>query len=316
MKELLIKKNIFLKKLLLLLFAKYILLFAAPASATISISIASGSIFGSYYLTALEICNLVHKYHPDVKCSVMPTSGSLNNLNLLEQKSADFALIQSDLVHDAIYSYGMFSNQTQFNNLRLVLNLFPEAFKVIAKDDSKIRTFYDLSGKKIGTNLNGAGAKNGLLVLFKYYNLNGSSDYANILHVHESQMADKLCAGKLDAVVLFSGHPNSVIENISKKCNIEFVKIDEAILEAVLAENPVYERFYIPRKSYSSISRSFDTFATRALMVTTSHVDQAKINIIREVVMKNFEEIQKRYIVMQSIEKSKLFESNIIDLKN
>lgn len=306
-----IKKNIILKCVRLFsLFLNLSMSLPALASSTANdIKIAGGVIGGTYYPVALQICNIVMKYSPITRCDVIATSGSINNLTLLSTDKADFAFVQSDVARDASKGVGVYTNQQPNEKLRIVLNMFPEVFSMIVKDEAGIVNFSDLSGKSLGVNLKGAGAKSGLMSLFKYFKFETDP---KIVHVPDSQMYSKLCDNQVDAVVLFTGHPSGIVNQIATTCDVEFVSIDPLKLDNMLIENPVYEKYTILAKSYAGISRNALSFATRALLVSNSDIELEKVQLLKRILKRYFDEFKSSYPVLGGVDKDILFKGGVI----
>ncbi len=279
--------------------------FSAPVS---NLKIAAGVVGGTYYPVALQMCNFISKYSPITKCEVVATSGSINNLNLLATEKVDFAFVQSDIARDAVKASGIFAGQKPYSDLRLALNLFPEIFTMIVRDEKGVVNFSDISGMRLGVNLKGSGAKSGLMVLFNYFQF---SKDPQIIHILDAQMPTKLCDNEVDAVVLFTGHPSGIVSKITSSCDVEFISIDPFKLENIVAENPVYEKFLLPSRSYTGISRSATSFATRAVLVGNLDQDPDKVNLLRNIISKNFEEFKKLYPVLNSVNKMDMFDGAV-----
>lgn len=304
------KINIILDKLkklsvFFILFSSFI----SNAASVNELKIAAGVMGGTYYPVALQICSIVMKYSPITRCDVIATSGSINNLNLLTTNKADFAFVQSDVARDAAKGIGVYVNQKPKENLRVVLNMFPEIFSMMVKDESGIVNFSDLSGKTLGVNLKGAGAKSGLMSLFKYFKFESDP---KILHVPDSQMYSKLCDNQVDAVVLFTGHPSGIVTQIASTCDVEFVSIDPLKLDNMLIENPIYEKSIIPAKSYVGISRNALSFATRALLVTNSDIEADKVQLVTRILKRYFDEFKASYPVLGGMDKDLLFKGEVV----
>lgn len=273
------------------------------------IRIAAGSMSGVYYPAALQLCNFISKYSPSTQCNVLSTGGSLNNVSLLLTGKVDFALVQSDIASDAYRARGIFNNQRPFKSMRLVAKLFPEIFTVIARDDSAIVNFSDLDGKKIGINLRGSGSKNGFLRVLRYFDFTSEPE---VLQVIENQMPNKLCDGDVDAVVLFSGHPSSEVRDITDKCDAEFVSVDSFKLDSIMADNPIYNFETIMAHAYKRTTRSVNSFSTLALLVVSTEVEREKVELITQVISKNFDEFTKLYPVFNNLTKKKVFGKGVV----
>ena len=306
MKEHLIKKNIMRRFLLSFVLCVYC--FTAYAGPVSNLKIAAGVVSGTYYPVALQMCKFISKYSPVTKCEVVATSGSINNLNLLATEKVDFAFVQSDVARDAVKANGIFAGQKPYSDLRIVMNLFPEVFSMLVRDEKGVVNFSDISGMRIGVNLKGSGAKSGLMVLFNYFKF---AKDPQVIHVPDAQMPAKLCEDEVDAVVLFTGHPSGIVSKITSTCDVEFISVDQFKLENIVAENPVYEKSLLGARSYTGISRNATSFATRAILVANSDLDSDKVNLLRSIISKNLDEFKKLYPVLNNLNKIDMFDGVI-----
>ena len=133
----------------------------------LEILIAGGNINGVYYAVATQICNIVREYSPTTKCNVAITSGSAENLALLNNNKVDFAIIQEDIAQKQAEAHEQYS----YSNMRFVFNLFDEDFTLMSRSFANITSIDELAGKTIGTNLNGVGAKNALQIMVDHAKL-------------------------------------------------------------------------------------------------------------------------------------------------
>ncbi len=305
-----IKKNIMLRRFIIL-FTSLFFSLSSSADPVTEIRIAAGIVSGAYYPAALQLCSFITKHSPITDCKVIASSGSINNLNLLGTEKVDFAFVQSDVALDALNATGISSNQKPYSELRMVMSFFPEYFTMIVRDGSGILDFSELSGKKIGVNLRGSGAKSGMLTLFKYFAFEKDPQ---LINVTDTQLAGRLCDNEVDAVVLFTGHPSGIASQISSSCKVSFVSIASLKLDRLLKENPVYESNTIPANIYPGIAKSAATFSTRAIFVTNDGTSVDKVQLLTNTIRANFDEFKNLYPVFKQMNLNDLFKTGVIPL--
>ncbi len=85
--------------------------------------------------------------------ALLPSRGSLENIELIQNGEADFALIQGAL-------------QVEMAGLTAVANMGPQYVHIVVPADSPIREFRDLAGKKVnlGPSKSGFAALGGLIL--------------------------------------------------------------------------------------------------------------------------------------------------------
>ena len=123
--------------------------FAKDVEQEKTVKIAAGSVLEGYYFIGLRLCRYITESNDGIRCEVVPTTGSLENIDLLRKGEVDFAFTQAELAVDAYKGKGYFNNSKPFSEIIQLLRLHDEAFTVIAKDKDKILVFGDLDGRKI-----------------------------------------------------------------------------------------------------------------------------------------------------------------------
>ncbi len=65
--------------------------FASQDSDKKIIKIAAGSVLEGYYFIGLRLCRYITESNNGIRCEVVPTTGSLENIRLLKNREVDFA---------------------------------------------------------------------------------------------------------------------------------------------------------------------------------------------------------------------------------
>ena len=122
-----------------------------------TLTIATGSTQGEYYAFAQALAKVVARHQPQLQIEVLPTEGSLNNLELLEKGLVQLALIQSDTVVSP--------------STKAIASLFPEISHLIVTEESNIDSFSELKGKKIALMPKKSGSYSVFWYLSSHYGL-------------------------------------------------------------------------------------------------------------------------------------------------
>jgi TRAP transporter TAXI family solute receptor len=238
--------------------------------------IAAGSVLEGYYSIGLRLCNYISAANEGIRCEVVPTSGSLENLNLLNKGEVDFAFAQSNLALDAYHGRGEFadSNNTKnaTTNLYQLLNLHNEIFTVIVKDKDKILTFADLEGKKISNGTPKSDSTIPYLILAQYYNFKNPPIDIELKH---EEYGDELCLGNIDGIIMMTGHPNSLVNYITHACETDFVTIEPEKIDLLLKHQPGFIKVKLQGQTqYPGIDQDYHTIGVGSIFVTNNKVEQ------------------------------------------
>ncbi len=123
------------------------------------VTLATGIPGGIYHPVGNAICRMFNltENHQTRPCVAVRSEGSVANIQRVESGASTFGLSQTDVAYAAFHGEGPFAAAGPDPKLRMVIALYPEAFTVIVRADSRIRDFQDLHGKRLGVGMSGAG---------------------------------------------------------------------------------------------------------------------------------------------------------------
>jgi len=234
------------------------------------IRIGSGSILKGYYSIGLDLCKTFTLADKNVKCIVVPTSGGVENLRLLQAGKLDLALVQSNVALEAFEGSGYFANTEKMQEMRQVLNLYDEVFTVMVQDQSKIKIFADIEGHKIS---NGSPHSSSAIT---YNTIKGLYNFVNEpidIEINYDEAVNQFCHGKIDAMIMMVGHPNPLVALIDNSCQINFVPLETDKIAQLIATNKAFHVATLHKSLYPSIISDQNTVAVSAILVTNSSMD-------------------------------------------
>lgn len=277
---------------------------AIAKSASIQMTIGTGSVTGVYYPVGGAICQLVNSTHTDQKCAVESTGGSVENIQLLSKKELQLAVVQSSVLQQAMLGEGDFSS-APVSNVYPVLSLYAEPLNLVVSADSEIFTLSDIKGKRIDIGNPGSGDRDTVSALF--HSLNWSNkDFSTLTGYKAAERSDALCSGKIDAFFIVAAHPNQVIREAIGKCNAKLVPIEGKEASAFLAHNPVYNKQVIPAATYRLRDDTINTIGTTAILATHVEVAQADLNTLKTTIQTNLEHLKTMHPALSSLQWEKM----------
>ncbi|MBN8511862.1 MAG: TAXI family TRAP transporter solute-binding subunit [Rickettsiales bacterium] len=238
------------------------------------IRIASGGLLDGYFNTSLKLCRYISASNNGIKCQVVPTSGSLENLWLLQRNQVEFAFAMSNLVIESYNGTGHFTGTVPFKGMFQLLRLHDECFTMLARDTDNIKSFQDIDGLRIS---NGPAKSDSTVVyeaIVPYYSFN--KEPYDVEFVHE-EYAKNFCEKKVNVVMLMTGHPCAIVNMITNKCDTEFVAIDSNKLDEIIKNYPGFKRVSLGGDLYPDVSGTVDTLAVSTALVSSVSVDKAII---------------------------------------
>lgn len=236
---------------------------------TKTLTLATAGKEGEYYAFGQALAKVVAEHNPKIQIKVIATAGSPQNIQLLEEKDADIALVQNDTPLTP--------------SIQAVSFLFPEICHLLARQDAQIERFSDLKGKKIALMPKASGSYALFWKLAQHYGLNEQDFQAMPL---SSEMAHRaLETGQVDALFRVIALGNEPVIELLQNPNIQLIPIDQGA--ALQLWFPYLEENQIPRGTYNGAipipPDDLSTVAVRALLVSRKAVDSHLIYEITRI---------------------------------
>jgi uncharacterized protein len=247
-----------------------VLIICAHASMGWAFTIATGPSDGSYFQIAQDIKNVAAKEQIDIQ--VMPTKGSIENIQLLGSGKVDLAIVQLDALRFVSEVLKKQKDFDLFDSIKVILNLYPEEIHVLSNKND-IQTFYQLEGKRISVGTEGGGTAITAAVLLSVYDLNATVSFDNF-----DDAMKKMEQGNLDAVMFVGGAPVPFIGKLNSK--VHFVR-----LPANPALEEIYLRTNVGKSQYSWAAGETETYAVPASMMGLDKKDEKHAAQMQQLVL-------------------------------
>jgi len=178
-----------------------------------TVRIATGSKDGAYYAFGQKYARLLAQ--DGITLEVVPTAGSVENLDLLKKGTVSLALIQGGIATNA-----------DGEKLESLGSLFLEPVWVFYRKQSTVKRLSDLKGKRIAVGVAGSGT---YLFGMRFLSADGVTD-ANATLVRESltETVPALIEGKIDALFFVASPEASIVRKLLQEPGFELVNFERA----------------------------------------------------------------------------------------
>ena len=257
------------------------------------ITIGTGGVTGVYYPAGGATCKLLNQTREDhgVRCSAEATLGSISNIRKLRSADVDFGFVQSDWRHHAFHGTSRFAEEGALDSLRSVFSLHPEVATLVVRKDTGFEALNDLNTARVNIGRKGSGSEASWNVLVDTIGWT-VADKKNLTHLGSSELADALCAGKIDAYFALIGHPAALIEDTQSLCNIRLIGFDEEAVQLLTGDVPYYSATAIPAGLYGQ-NDAVPSFGGAASLMTSEKMPDDVVHTVVETVYSNFEDFRK-----------------------
>src|SRR5260370_27103639 len=136
-----------------LLFAAAVSVVALPARGQpMKIRLGTATPGGGFPVYGAAFVEGVRRFDPDLQIEAVNTKGSTENVPMLEAGTLDIALVQGEVMHEALSGIGR-----PPADLRIITAMYPTAGMFVVRADAPYRSIVDLKGKPIAWGAQGSG---------------------------------------------------------------------------------------------------------------------------------------------------------------
>ena len=197
-----------------------------------TVVLGAGDKGGESYQIATAIAHLAAKYDPQLKIIVAETGGAGQNNRMLQRGLLQLGTIQA--------------NTLLGPNIRLVTSLYPDAFQLLVRTDSGIRSVADLRGKTIALPPRESGEYRTFLFLTRHYGLTLRD--MRLVSMSSRAAIWAITHGAVDAMFRVRAPGNMEIRQAIQTGTVRLLPIPHA--RALKLAQPALEPGVIPAGSY------------------------------------------------------------------
>lgn len=263
--------------MLALLAGGLLALWHAGQSQQYHLSVAAGQRAGQAFQMMAAIRTVAQRHHSEIRIELFETRDSLQNARLLENGSVDLATSQADLV------IGLRGH--------LVAELYPDAFQLVARADSGVKTIGDLAGKRIALPPEQSSEYNAFLFLARHYHL----DEAGIeLFPGTQATTDWLFInGDVDALFRVRAPGDNSVLNLIEQADAYLLPIPQA--PALRLKQPSLEAGVVPEGSYNGHPAipdgDIETVSVRQLLLAAADAPEEAVTKLTAILFERRREL-------------------------
>ena len=254
-----------------------------------SVKLGAAGVGGGYYAFSNAFAQIASSEDEDLDFEVKATAGSTANIRLLSDGYVDMAIAQADLV-DAAYNGTGATDKKRYRGYSAVASLYTEACQIVVRADSGIDNLDDLQGKKISVGEEESGTQRNAEQILQMTGLVESLvDTVNLDYV---DAANELKSGQIDAFFCTAGIQTSVIEELSKECDVKLIGIDDKCRDRLKSVYGFYTDYTIPAGTYKGQDQDVETLGVRAVLLARDDMDEKIVEKLTGLLFEHSQDIQ------------------------
>jgi TRAP transporter TAXI family solute receptor len=250
----------------------------APDRSAQFITMLSGPTSGVYYPVGDAFAAVLAK--AGYKTSTTATGATAENIKNLLSGDGEIAIAMSDAVIQAYNGTDAFEGNDPATSLRSIMGLWPNVCQIVTTEESGIKSFADLKGKRVGVGAPNSGVEVNARMMFAAHGM--TYDDATVDYLDYGEAIDQIKNGQMDAAFVTSAIGNATIKELAVTNNIAFVPVEAEALATLTSENPYYVEWTIPADAYGTDS-DITTAAVMNILLTTSDLDPAVVQDMLEL---------------------------------
>lgn len=265
------------------------LLMTTGCSRQETIRFGAAGVGGMYYPFANAFTELASKDETGINWKVKSTAGSVANLRLLSDNYIELGIAQADLIEDAYYGKGTF-HSGKYRGYKAVASLYPEACQIVVRKDSDITSLDDLEGKNVSVGEEESGTERNATQILEMCGL--PDNLVNTKNLDYTDAADQLAEKKIDAFFCTAGICTTVIEELTKECDIRLLEIPESCRQKLKKAYSFYDDYVIPAGTYFGQTEDIQTISVQSVLLASSTLSEKTVQKLTASLFKHIKDIQ------------------------
>jgi len=234
------------------------------------VSIATGSVSGTYFPLGGAFSSIINKNMDGVNCSVESTGGSVANILLISENETELAFVAASSAFDALNKQGAFTDKN-VDNISGILSLYPEAVQIISTN-ADIKSVSDLKGKKVAVGAVGSGTETMAKTILGLYGMTYDDITEDFLGFTDASTGLK--DNTIDAAFIWAGVPTSGVMDLGSQHDISLINFEEQEVAKLKKISPYAISINIDKSVYSSLVSESTTIAIPAILIGDTELSE------------------------------------------
>ena len=269
------------------------------------IILATGGNTGTYYGYGMAMGPILQE-KTGIKFDVQSTGASKANIQLVDMKEANMAVVQNDVMYYAYTGTDLFEG-TEIKGFSAVATLYPELCQIVASEASGIKSVADRAGKRVSVGDAGSGVEFNAKQILAAYGIDIDKDI-NKQNLGFGPSADALKDDKIDAFFCVAGIPTTAITDLAMGMDITLVPVDDDKFDALSSQYGFYTRQTIPAGTYNGVDEDVKTAAVMATYIVSNDLSEDTVYKITKAIFENKDEIAAAHVKGNELDSAKAVE--------
>lgn len=282
-----------------------------PVAPERDLLVATASVGGTFYPVGVAMASLWGRElaDDDILASAITSSGSAENIRMLELHEAQVAIVQSLFASMAWKGAGFYENRPQ-TELRAMTMLWPNAeqFVVARSGDAGAvepvtETLWALRGASISLGPRWSGTEVSGRTILEQLGFDAEADF-RLARLGFGPGADALANRRIRGMLIGAGIPTAAITQVYAGIGarqLTFLEFTDDDVRRLRQGFPVWERFVIPPDTYPGLEQPVRTVAQPNILVTSAAVDEEVVYLLVKTLWRHIDILQSQHRATRSM---------------
>ena len=278
---------------------------------TQQLSIATGGTGGVYYPLGGGIATLIREEIPDHDATVQETNGSVDNMLLIQEGTADLALALGDTVADAVEGAGEFEGNPV--DACALGHAYDNYTHLVTSTDSGITSVEDLRGKVVSLGSPGSGTETIGLRVLEAAGMDGDADIQR-QQLGVDETAAGLRDGTIDAGFWSGGLPTGALVEYATSGGMALVPLGDQLEAMQEAYGEYYAEAVIPADTYEGQTEEVVTNLVPNVLIVSSDMSEDLQRDLTAVIFDNKERLVEVHPAAEELDAETADEVDFVDV--
>ena len=282
---------------------------ASGGGGKVTIRIGGGPSSSANYTTFAGIGNLITQDHPDYLINTEISTGSQENIRMIQSGTVQFGVAMTDVEEAAFKGTREFEGSPV--EICHVMGGYTTMLHMFVPKDSDVNSIGDLKGKKLAVS-KGAMAQYYMPILLEAYGL--TKDDVQITETALQDICDAVNDGNADFGVHITPFTSSPIADLAATKGIKLLSIDEEHIEKISSENPFFYKSVIPGGTYTGVDGDTVVLGTRNNLICAKSVDDEIVYNVVKSIIEHHDDLADVHPQANQFNKENAVEGALIDI--
>ena len=245
----------------------------------------TGSLF---YSAGIALTQLWIEDIPGTSASATASSGSKENLQMLDNKEANMAFLQSDVMINAYTGKNEYEGKPM-SELRILAPVTTNPYHMLVRKGSGIESLTDVRGKNVVVGSAGGGTYNQHLAVLGSMGI--TFDDINASNIGQAESIEAMRNGLCDFTIVVGQYPFGVVVDALTSNNIELLYMTQSEVDTILSKNSWLSPNTIPAETYEGQTKDYPTIAHNGYICVSADFPEEDAYLLTKSVYSNTDKL-------------------------